>query len=219
LSTALIEAVDALLAFVEPYDPARGNQNEEFDLLQFQTLDLTVYVEAQSLDLANELPKREEGLLAFLGKTNLPGMGLDSGAFVPMITSQWRMDMCALSVLAKSRSARAAKQRTGRPRKNETDKDTLVVSALAKHHQYEPGGSVGNFEPATCRKLAEHNNGISAAALSRFLARKFGGKGHQRYAAACHRGEIGRLLANWQGDVSEGHRGLLPHEDGRKEEN
>lgn len=51
------------------------------------------------------------------------------------------------------KSGKENKSRPGRPRKGESGKDMLVVAALAKHHQYESGGSIGSYEPATVRGL------------------------------------------------------------------
>jgi hypothetical protein len=114
-----------------------------------------------------------------------------------------------------------AKRRTGRPRKGESDKERLVVAALVAHHKWQPGGSVGNDTPAKTRQLArlasDKRKGVevSVATVSRFFRKKFPGRGHKGYEAACVRGEIGALLARWQGDVPEHLADLLPRESGR----
>ena len=99
-------------------------------------------------------------------------------------------------------------KRTGRPRKGETDKDAQVIAALARHHQYEPGGSIGNFDPATVRGLAKRGSGFSVATVTRFLKSKFGESGHKAYAAACRSRRIGPLLAKWNGDQCQNHAEL-----------
>src|SRR5688572_9445135 len=45
---------------------------------------------------------------------------------------------------------RPTKRRTGRPRRGESDKDSLVLAALAKHHGWQAGGggSIKNWDPA-----------------------------------------------------------------------
>jgi hypothetical protein len=63
-----------------------------------------------------------------------------------VITAKGR---AAVEVLAHKADSQAEKpsgsaRRTGRPAKGETGKEMLVISALARHHKYEPGGSVGN---------------------------------------------------------------------------
>jgi hypothetical protein len=114
-----------------------------------------------------------------------------------------------------------AKRRTGRPRKGETDKERLVLAALVAHHNWQPGGSVGNDTPAKTRQLAKLASDkrkrveVSVATVSRFFRKRFPGRGHKDYEAACVRGEIGALLAKWQGDEPEHLAGLLPRESGR----
>lgn len=97
-------------------------------------------------------------------------------------------------------------KRTGRPSKGEKGKDAIVIAALAVHHQYtsgrkkgdrKPGGSIGNYEPATVQGLGA-KPGLSTAAVSRFFKEKFSKdrcKGYKGYVAACTRREIGLLLA------------------------
>ncbi len=106
-------------------------------------------------------------------------------------------------------------RRTGRPRKGESSKDMLVVAALAKHHQYESGGSIGNYEPATVRGLAKPGSGLTTAAVSRFFRKKFDERGHKGYVAACTSKKIGPLLAAWQHDVPTEMADLLAEEYGR----
>jgi hypothetical protein len=120
-----------------------------------------------------------------------------------------------------------ARRKTGRPRRTETDKERLVVAALAKHHGYQPGGIVERYTPATTARLAKLASGkgvkVSASTVSRFLKRKFPNHdhGYAGYRAACNleaRTHIGLLLALWQGEASERLAGLLPHESGREED-
>ena len=111
-----------------------------------------------------------------------------------------------------------AKRRKGRPSKNETDRDTIVLSALVIHHGYESNGSIGRDDPATVRGLADKNKPqLTTAAISRFFKRKFS-NGHKGYVVACRKREIGRLLTQWQGDESEGHADLRPDERDRSED-
>lgn len=99
-------------------------------------------------------------------------------------------------------------KRAGRPNKGDTDKQLLVLGHLLAHHQYEDGGSIGNYEPAKPEKLAE---GTSTATVSRFFKSKLD-RGYKGYANACARKQIGRLLAEWQGDLTE------RRPEGRREE-
>lgn len=116
------------------------------------------------------------------------------------------------------RNAEQPAKRTGRPRKGETDKGAVVIAALARHHEYESGGSIGNYEPANLTALANaHKGDLSKAAFTRFLESKFGKPAYKRYTVVCQKREIGRFLALWQGDVSEGHFDLRPDEYGRRE--
>jgi len=115
-----------------------------------------------------------------------------------------------------------AKRRTGRPRKGESDKEWLVIGALAVHHEWQTGGSVGNDTPAKTKPLAklasdEHVT-VSDATVSRFFTKKFPGRGYKGYRAACVNGTIGTLLASWQGEMPKHQAGLMPHESGREDE-
>jgi hypothetical protein len=121
------------------------------------------------------------------------------------------------------KSDKGSARRTGRPRKGESNKERLVISALVKHHRYQPGGSVGNYTPAKTERLAELASGkdikVSVATVSRFFKRRFPqhDRGYDGYVAACNRDarcSIGMLLALWQGEVPEHLAGLLPHESG-----
>jgi hypothetical protein len=115
----------------------------------------------------------------------------------------------------------ATSRRTGRPRKGESDKEHLVIDALAVHHKME-GRVVENLTPAKVKRIAKLASGehvkVSVATVSRFLSKKFPGRGYKGYEAACARGTIGTLLAVWQGDVSEHLADLRPEEYGRGED-
>ncbi len=89
-------------------------------------------------------------------------------------------------------------KRKGRTRKGETDKDMLVIAALAKHHDYGSGGNVGNPEPAGVNQLAK-DYGLTTAAISRFFGKQ-STTGHKGYKVACHDGSIGLKLALWQNE-------------------
>jgi hypothetical protein len=119
-------------------------------------------------------------------------------------------------------------RRHGRPRKDESSKERLVIGALVKHHGYQPGGSIENYEPAKTKELAKLASGervqVSAASISRFLKRKFPNhkRGYDGYVAACNRSarlNIGMLLSLWQGEVAERLAELLPTESGREDGN
>jgi hypothetical protein len=121
---------------------------------------------------------------------------------------------------------RSARQ-TGRPRKSESGKERFVLSALAKHHRYQPGGGVQNYEPAKIEELAKLASDravtISTATVSRFFKRKFPhhDRGYDGYVAACSRDArttIDLLLALWQGEAAEHLAELLPKESGREDE-
>lgn len=206
----LRKAVEALIEHVREDDgiPYGSDRRKRFD-----ELDVAVWIEACNLDLEDKLPAKGETL----GKTNLPGTTLIGGHWVAMWIDWWAKELLALVALAEIRSKPV--KRTGRPRRGETDKDTLVISALAAHHRYEPGGSIGNYEPAGVTELSQaHKGDPSTAAISRFLKRKFPDSGYKSYVTACTREEIGYHLARWQDDVAEGHFDLRPEEDGRRDE-
>ncbi|NUQ64368.1 MAG: hypothetical protein HUU20_18025 [Pirellulales bacterium] len=124
------------------------------------------------------------------------------------------------ALAARRMSKGKAPKRTGRPRKDETDKSELLIDALAIHHQYESGGSIGNDEHATVRNLADlasdEKRGVkvSIATVSRFFHEKFPGHGHKGYVVACRTKKIGSLLALWQGEGMERHPDLLNEEYG-----
>lgn len=133
----------------------------------------------------------------------------------------WLEQVLALQWQEKQRT-----NRTGRPRKGESDKEQLVIGALVRHHCYQPGGSITNYEPAKTSQLSalasnEHVQ-VSGATVSRFFKRKFTNPnclGHKGYAAACNRDasvNIGQLLALWQGEFSEQHLAALRPDDGAR---
>jgi hypothetical protein len=108
---------------------------------------------------------------------------------------------------------RSAKRRIGRPKKSEKDSTTKVVAALSAHHDYQEGGSVTDYEPATNRGLAEEFD-LSANALSRFLKAQLGEGGDRLYKIACRNRTIGRLLSSWNRELPARTARLLPHESG-----
>jgi hypothetical protein len=112
-------------------------------------------------------------------------------------------------------------KRTGRPRKGESDKERLVLGALATHHKCS-GDSIGNPTPAKTKQLASlasnKNVKVSVATVSRFFKRKFPGRGYKGYESACIRNEIGLKIALWQGEGHEHLADLFPGEYGRREE-
>lgn len=97
-------------------------------------------------------------------------------------------------------NTRQARRKTGRPKKSEKDSETKVVAALSKHHGYEPGGSVSNYEPAKNRDLAKEFD-LSGNALSRFLTDKLGPGGGKTYKNRCSQGKIGALLVIWNREL------------------
>ena len=111
---------------------------------------------------------------------------------------------------------RPAKQ-IGRPKKTEKDSCTKVVAALSAHHGYEGGGSVANREPATNRGLAKEH-GLSANALSRFLADSLGEDGSKKYKAACRNGKIDIYLGLWNRELPGRLPNLTPQEYGREDD-
>lgn len=140
--------------------------------------------------------------------------------FLVAACPRWFADLEILRRLAEGK-----KNRTGRPRKGETDRDTLVIAALAAHHQYVSSGAgkihIGNYNPATIRGLSKATTGLSTAAISRFFTKEFTEKyrpGHQGYVAACNRdnNKIGLLLAKWQDDLPENYLDLAVEEELRQ---
>lgn len=118
-------------------------------------------------------------------------------------------------------------KRTGRPVKGETGRDMLVVAALAKHHNYRSGGSIGNYTPASVRGMCEAYNKeagsskphLTTAAVTRFFQKQFGAdRGHKGYVAACNKNApvtIGMLLAKWQDELPSQQPTLTDDECGR----
>ena len=123
--------------------------------------------------------------IAFEGVLHLPGDWIDD-YFVFISTHQWHDEMLTLRARAELAAQQSVQQnensveskhtesatvtrkklKTGRPKRDEKDSATKVISALTTHHKYE-NGSVLNFEPAT--KSDMKKLGLSEAALSRFL--------------------------------------------------
>ncbi len=91
------------------------------------------------------------------------------------------------------------KRKPGPRPKEESNNDSLVIAALKRHHKFESGGSVINYDPATNRGLAKLG-GFSENALSRFLDHKLQG-GHRGYKAACSKETVGMLLSQWSGEA------------------
>jgi hypothetical protein len=152
------------------------------------------------------------------------------GVEISYTMMQARIQQERARLLAKAETKPASKgttgepqtRRTGRPRKRDSDKQRLVVAALARHHGYQPVGSVSNYNPAKTESLAKGASGkgveVSVATVSRFFQKKFSGQGYKGYVAACNRDAritIGMYLALWQGEVSDRLPGLLPHETGQ----
>lgn len=118
----------------------------------------------------------------------------------------YRAEITRLGVSALLNRPEVKGRKVGRPKKKDqadTSADCLVVSALALHHEYQQGGSIGNDAPATGPMLERLVTGLSRVAVKRFLDRKFRGTGGWKgYRAACHSRDIGKLLAAWQGDIN-----------------
>jgi hypothetical protein len=106
------------------------------------------------------------------------------------------------SKLAESSATPTAtrKRKSGRQSKELSSFDELVLAALRKHHQYESGGSVGNFEPAIGNQLSREYK-LSNNALGRFLKKEPRNLSYAQYAASCRNGSIGRLLVSWSGET------------------
>lgn len=116
------------------------------------------------------------------------------------------------------------RRKTGRPRKTDKDSAAKVVAALRAWHEYQEDGSVGNYEPASNRELADRygkgGSGLAPNALSRFLKDKLGkdGDGHKNYTIACRNKSIGAMLTLWLGELPSRLLDLLPSEYGRGED-
>jgi hypothetical protein len=136
--------------------------------------------------------------------------------FLPYPPPAWFHALEELLALAERQA-----KRTGRPRKGETDKERLVIGALAAHHQCA-GRSLGNPTPATIKQLANlasnKNVAVSVATVSRFFKRQFPGRGYKGYESACQRDEIYLKIALWQGEGQEHLADLVPRESGCREE-
>jgi hypothetical protein len=137
------------------------------------------------------------------------------------LLASWLEERAAVSAPDGPSGDRPAKRRTGRPRQGESDKETLVIGALVKHHRYQPGGSVENYTHATTKQLAKLASGkyvkVSVATVSRFFKKKFPDQGYKGYVSDCTRELIGAKLALWQGEVAERLTELLPHESGSED--
>lgn len=216
----LVSAIDALLKFVQEHQEIKIDE-----LPEFRELDTRVYVLAVQAGIQRELPDQAELFqlydkdmpesAVYEGKCNLPGDWWPKNAFDPnrvfmtVPTGRWLDAMLSFRSLASTLPSSPAnpvppKKRTGgRPRKGESDADTRVIAALARHHKYQSGGSVGNHTPAVVRKLAaDKDAGVTVSAISRFLNKQFS-TGHKGYIAVCNRKEIGTRLALWQRESIE----------------
>ncbi|MCP4539192.1 MAG: hypothetical protein GY832_18805 [Chloroflexi bacterium] len=128
----------------------------------------------------------------------------------PAGTKSYRLQDSGRSVLAAWRAmgGQSKEKQLGRPTDDKKPCDVKIIAALAKHHDYQPGGkanaaSVLNHEPADLKKLAEIAD-TTPKTVSKFLKEKFDGKTKKAgYDAACCREEIGYHLVKWQGDFSD----------------
>ncbi len=167
-----------------------------------------------------------------------PHLSMDASAMNPLIgaitcytaelTQLVRLLACAqvqrgdVGLDAKPTTPGGTRRQTGRPR-GETDKEALVLAAIVRHHRWQQDGSTGEENAATVAQLASlasnRRTTVSTATVSRFLRKKFPGRGHQGYRESCLRGDIGLRLSLWQGEIPQ-HRfsRLLPHESGRDDD-
>lgn len=123
----------------------------------------------------------------------------------------------AAKLLRTEGGKRESTNRRGRPKNDEKSKDEIVIGLLAIHHQYESGGCIGNWDPASIGTLLEldEKKSVSCATISRFFKKHFE-NGHAGYCAACNskapRG-IGTMIAVWRREPIMDHKGqLLPHD-------
>ncbi|QDT39233.1 hypothetical protein [Stratiformator vulcanicus] len=87
----------------------------------------------------------------------------------------------------------ASTKRRGRPSKGESDKETLIIAALSRHHGYD-NGSLLNDEPIAVKSFADlPQNDFSAASLSRFFEKHF--SGYKGYKAQCVNGKLAMTLS------------------------
>ena len=136
--------------------------------------------------------------------------------WLPSRAAQRRLDAAAF--VWHKEQIKGKKKRRGRPPKNEAGNDEKIVAALALHHKYELGGSVGEWTPAIARVLADQA-GVTRMAVTRFMQSRFGkDHGYQGYKVSCRKKQIGLRIAEWQHDKSEGHSDLRPEEYGRSED-
>lgn len=228
----LIQAVDALVEFVDaereddrcPFDDDFVLGRHQFtadEIERFKALDREVVTLATVANLQRHLPDPEvmgrtldrydNRPVEFVGSTRLPGdwTDLPGGRIYGAYPDLWREDLLTLRAAAEAvltsppPQGDKPKRRKGRPSVEERDADTLVITALILHHQYD-NGAVGNYEPATNRGLAETFNKrgkarIANNALSRFLDRH--GMDDTAYKVKCRDRTIGLKLAQWNRDM------------------
>jgi len=194
----VIQIVEFVYHAIDEGEIDSGLNREEFK--KFKELSESIYDDAVKSDLDRHLMKVEDlkaefirapSWLQFETPLNLPGWW-NGTVYVLYPAYRWLDAMRTVARLVDVRG-----KRKGRRRKGETDNDTLVLSALLKHHEYD-NGRVGNFEPASNRGLAAQYH-LSSAALSRFLDRKMP-NGAAGYKIACHNKRIVSLLMHWNGD-------------------
>lgn len=226
MSKELTDAIDAALIFVT----SAAWEMTEAQVDQLHSLGANVYRLALADGFADALPKvqdlrpeveelspeaKERGVIlrapSYVSKLNVPGdWSTDTPqVFQPFIPERWEKDMEVLRWLS-SGSKSKSETRAGRPSKEETPKDTLVLAALCLHHQYKDG-SIGNATPIILKQFGRAGHGFSDATVSRFLEKKFPGRGYKGYVAACNqraRVSIGQLLAKWQGEEQSHHATL-----------
>lgn len=197
---SLTKAIDALLAFVEKSETSSSiEEPRPIDESRFYKLDNDVYLEAFRAGLLAHLPSEADECI---GKSKLPVAGTMHG-FWPNVTDRWRNDMITMRALAEDQAAaNAAKSRPkiGRPRKGQAKSDEHIESALVQHHGYDMG-SVTNHTPASVAELAKTSS-KSKSTVSRFLTKKFGSDGHDKYVAICNRDEIAFHIAKWRDELA-----------------
>ena len=175
----------------------KGAYNRITDLV------LELVYAADRLDVEDEVPVAASEVPQELQQAISTEQGISTAIKFVGRLRRWADALLTAASKPQAKGDKQPAKRTGRRRKDETGGATLVISALAQHHQYEAGGSVLNHEPCVVRKLAADHDGLSTATISRFLTDKFGKDGYKQYVAVCRRGGIGLLLAKWQGETPD----------------